>query len=126
MKKYILAAVLCLMASSAHAEIYTQEPHCAIFKNETKNTMFLGIRTDFYTKPDGKKSYHEEVLHIKPGNMQQACVKGPFFPDYKVLLSVKSFFPLYECKTRLEGEIYIREKVKENGNGKDYYATCVE
>lgn len=127
MKKIILAALLCFLSVSVQAEeIYTANPQCAIFKNETKDIMFVGIRTDFYTKPDGKKSYYEEVMHIKPGNMQQACVKGPFFPGNKVILMIKSFFPLFECKTKLQGEIYVREKQKENGDGRDFYATCVE
>ena len=129
MKNAILSCLvlMILLPLSTHAEeIYTNEPRCAIFKNETKDTMFVGVRTDFYTKPDGTRSYYESVMKIRAGNMQQACVKGPFFPGYKVALMIKSFFPLFECQTKLQGDIFIREKPKASGEGRDFYATCIE
>lgn len=126
--KYLFALVLLLVPFTANAaDIYTNDPQCAVIKNETTKNAFVAIRTDFYVKPDGKKSYYEEVLHLDPGNMQQVCAKGPFLPGYKVHLIIKSFFPLFDCQTRLEGEIPIRDKPSETDSaGRDVYAVCVD
>ena len=126
--KYFLAFLFIVLPFSAQAEeIYTNDPQCAIIRNETKSTAFISIRTDFYEKPDGKRSYYEEVLHLKPGNIQQVCAKGPFLPGNKVYLTIKSFFPLFDCRTRLEGEIPIREQPsKKNKDVRDVYAVCVD
>jgi hypothetical protein len=106
-------------------EIYLQEPQCAVIKNDTKQKQFVSIRTDYYAKPDGSRSYFEEVLHLEPDQDQEVCVKGPFLPGYKVTLTVKSFIPLFECDTKLAGEISIQEKETEKG-GHEIFANCVE
>ena len=110
----------------AHAEeLYSQDPKCAVIKNDTKEKEFVAIRTDFYAKPDGGRSYYEEVLHLEPGKDQEVCVKGPFLPDYKVTLTVKSFVPLFECTTKLSGDITIHEKPTEKG-GREIYVDCID
>ncbi len=124
--KYLLALLFLIVPVSAQAgELYSPEPQCAIIHNETKGTAFVAIRTDFYAKPDGSKSYYEEVLHLKPDEKRQVCAKGPFYEGYKVSLIVKSLFPLYDCKTKLAGTIPVREKLKPEG-GRDVYAVCVD
>lgn len=123
--KYALVLLFLIVPFAAKAEdLYTNDPQCAIIKNETDSNEFVAIRTDFYTKLDGKRSYYEEVLHLNPGNMQQVCAKGPFYPGYKVTLTVKSFFPLFDCQTRLEGTIAIHDKPSETG-GRTVWADCV-
>ncbi len=126
--KYVLALFLLLVPLSAQAEeLYTPQPQCADIKNETDGKVFVAIRTDFYAKPDGTRSYYETVLHLDPGKFQQVCAKGPFFPDYKVLLMVKSLLPLFDCKTKMQGTIAVRSRpAKDNPEAHDYYATCVD
>lgn len=109
--------------SAQAEELYSKQPQCAMIKNETQAKAFVSIRTDFYTKPDGKRSYYEEVLHLDPDAKREVCAKGPFLPDYKVYLVIKSFVPLFDCKTKLKGNIFIRDLPNDHG-GNDIYATC--
>jgi len=126
MMRYIALAFLFFFPFTVQAAgLYTERPHCAVLKNESKGTAFVAIRTDFYTAPDGSRSYYEEVIHLKEGQEREICAKGPFLPDYKVTLIVKSLFPLYECKTKLTGTIPIRERPDKEG-GRDVYAVCVD
>ena len=122
--KYVIALMILLLPSLAQAEeLYSEQPKCAVIKNETASNAFVGIRTDFYMKDDGKRSYYESVVFLEPGKERELCVKGPFFPDYKVTLSVKSFFPLFRCQTKLEGTIAVHEK--RTGDNRTVWADCV-
>ena len=125
--KYFLILSLVLISFSAHAdELYSDTPKCAMIKNDTSVNEFVAIRTDFYTKPDGQRSYYEEILHLEPNKEREICVKGPFYPDYKVTLTVKSFLPLFECKTKLEGTIAVHDKPSETTEGaRTVWADCV-
>ena len=124
--KYFLALLFLLIPVSAQAaELYSPQPKCAVIRNETKDKTFVAIRTDFYTKPDGARSYYEEIMHLKPDEERQVCAKGPFYDGYKVNLIIKSLFPLFDCKTKLEGTIPVREKPTPSG-GRDFYAVCVD
>jgi len=123
--KYFLALLLLLPVTAHAQELYSDPPKCAMLKNDTSSNKFVAIRTDFYTKPDGKRSYYEETLHLEPGKERQICAKGPFLPDYKVHLIVKSFFPLFECDTKMQGEIAVHDKPSEKSDGRTVWVDCV-
>lgn len=85
--------------------------------------MLVQFRTDYYLREDGGRDYYETLLRIEAGKEREICAKGPFYPDYKVDLIVKSLFPLYDCRTKLQGEIPIREK-QGQGEERSFYAVC--
>ena len=87
--------------------------------------MIVQIRTDYYLREDGSRDYHETILRIEGGKDREICAKGPFYPDYKVDLILKSLFPLFDCRTKLQGEIPIREKMDQRGN-REFYAVCLD
>lgn len=123
--RYLLALLILFALPVQAAELYSDQPYCADIRNEAKGKVFVAIRTAFYTKPDGARSYYEEIVHLDPGQERQICAKGPFYPDYKVSLTIKSLFPLFDCQTKLSGTIPIREKPTPGG-GRDFYAVCVD
>lgn len=86
--------------------------------------MKVAIRTDYYANKDGSKDRFETILSLPPGQFQEVCAKGPFYPDYKIALSITAMMPLFECQTKLEGEIALHAD-----KGKDdiykIYADCV-
>ncbi len=125
--RYCLALVLLMLSFPAQAEeLYSPQAQCALIKNAMTTSASVAIRTDFYTKPDGKRSYYEDILKLDAGKEREVCAKGPFLPDYKVYLTVKSFVPLFDCKTKLQGEITIRERASKSGEGREVYALCAE
>lgn len=123
MRYFIVFLILVLPVVAQAEELYSETPKCAVLKNDTASNAFVALRTDFYTKPDGKRSYYESVVLLEPGKEREMCVKGPFFPDYKVTLSVKSFFPLFRCQTKLEGTIAVHEK--RTGDNRTVWADCI-
>ena len=125
--RYCLLVILLLLSLPAQAEeLYSPEAQCALIRNAMSTTASVAIRTDFYTKPDGKRSYFEDILKLDAGKEREVCAKGPFLPEYKVYLTVKSFVPLFDCKTKLQGEIVIRERKSKSGEGREIYASCAD
>lgn len=127
MVKLFLASVLFLLSFSQaqSQELYSPLPHCALIKNETLDEMIIQIRTDYYLRDDGSRDYYETILRIDAGKDREICAKGPFYPEYKVDLIIKSLFPLFDCKTKLQGEIPVRER-KDGSGSREFYAVCVD
>lgn len=125
-KAFFTAVLFLLFLSPAQSqELYSPLPYCALIKNETKDEMIVQIRTDYYLRDDGTRDYHETILRIDAGKDREICAKGPFYPDYKVDLILKSLFPLFDCRTKLQGEIPLRERKLANGD-REFYAVCVD
>lgn len=124
--RILLFLFLLIFSGSVQAqELYAPTPQCAQIKNETKDDALVEIRTDYYLHENGAKDYYETILRLKPDESREVCAKGPFYPDYKVNLTIKSLFPLFDCRTKLTGEIPIRER-KAAGGGRDFYAVCAD
>lgn len=123
--RLILALILILITVPAQAQLITPTPQCAKITNESKFTMNGTLRTDYVTARDGTKRRHESNFRLAPGESKDACSTGPFYPDYQVELSLKTMFPVFTCKTRLEGTIYLRTEINKDTGGNKIYAVCV-
>ena len=71
------------------------------------------IRTDVF-KFKGELDRHEGLFDLQDGEHVVICSTGPFYPGYKVELTLKTIMPLFTCKTRLSGEIVIRKKEQDD------------
>lgn len=87
--------------------------------------MIVQIRTDYFLREDGARDYHETILRLAAGKDREICAKGPFYPDYEVDLVLKSLFPLFDCRTKLQGEIPLRERELPDGD-REFYAVCID
>ena len=122
--RLILILLLVLIAAPAQAELITPTPQCAKITNDSKFTMNGTLRTDYATARDGSKKRHESNFRLAPGESKDACSTGPFYPGYQVELSLKTMFPVFTCKTRLEGTISLRTEVNKKTGGNKIYALC--
>ena len=125
MKFIALFAVLLMLPVSAQAELISPQPHCAVIKNTTDFTLYGGIRTEYGTNAAGEKSRHESTFRIAAGEERKACATGPFYPGYQVEFIIKTFIPIFTCKTRLAGTIEIKSERNEKMDSNRIYAVCV-
>jgi hypothetical protein len=55
------------------------------------------------------------------------CTFGPFYPERKLELVLRTLVPIFSCKTRVDqGEIVIKGFRKEDQPGTNTYAECYE
>jgi len=111
-------------------------PQCFIVRNTTPNKVFGHIETDFFPRDDGLKTRHRSTFKLLPLGERdkksgdfldraQFCTTGPFYPGGKVVLELKTLFPVFSCKTRVDqGEILI-ESLRIDGDY-ELWATCYE
>lgn len=110
------------IAQAGQAGEIVQEPICFILLNEAEQTVFGAIRTDAYTNPDGSKSRHTSNFRLEaagtmneegtfPVDRAEFCSYGPFFEGRKLELTLKTLFPVFDCKTNVEsGPVVITRK----------------
>lgn len=135
---FILGAILLVFIPvSAVSQEITQEPQCFIVKNEAPYKVYGSFVTDYYVNPSGNKARHrsnfrlEEVgaVHEEEGyplDMAEFCSYGPFYPDRKLELVIRTLIPIFSCKTRIDqGPIVISGYRKPEG-GTETTAACFE
>lgn len=123
----ILLALMAFLsaANAAHAQDgqFTATPVCSDLINDTGHSVYGAVETDRATAPDGDVTYYKSNFRLKAGEKTQICSNGPFFTGGKLTLTLRSLFPLFECKTSLGQPISIKTQRNERG-GLDWSATC--
>lgn len=135
-------AVICLnghghaFAQTAQPDIVS-EPICFAVRNAADFTMYGNFGTDYYTTPDGAQARHRSNFQLKaagekdedgfPADRAEFCSYGPFFEGRKLELTMRTLFPVFSCKTRLDGgEIVLHAERNADDDGYEYYADCYE
>jgi hypothetical protein len=121
MKTFILFIGLMCLTLSAMAADVTPFKECATLRNAANQQVTGVIKTDAY-KFQGQIRRHEKNFILQDGETVDVCSTGPFYPGYKVELTIRTIMPLFTCKTRLSGEIVLRRK--EINNFTALYADC--
>ena len=97
----------------------------------------LGISTDYFVFNDqGDKTRHVSTIRLeaagstdpKTGQLTDRadiCASGPFYPGRQLDLTLRTLFPVFSCKTRIDkGEIVIKAERKADDSGVDMWAEC--
>jgi hypothetical protein len=123
MKLLLLTILLCILplATSFAGEV-TPFRECATLRNAANQEVLGVIKTEEF-KYKGQLVRHEGTFDLQDGETVNICSTGPFFPGYKVELTIKTIMPLFSCLTRLSGEIVLRRKEGEDGVNL-LYADC--
>ncbi len=112
------------------------EPICFSIKNEASYKVYGNFLTDYFTRPDGIKSRHRSnfilgkagAIDAKTGNpadKETFCSYGPFLPNRQLTMTLRTLFPVFECKTRIDhGEIVIKGARKADDSGVETWAEC--
>ena len=116
-----------------------EEPICFAIRNEANYQVKGNFSTARFTRPDGIVARHrsnfrlEKAGTINPETLEQLdrsefCSYGPFLPDRKLIMTLRTLFPVFECKTRVDmGEvIIIKGQRREDDTGVITWAECFE
>ena|SRR5688572_12398879 len=96
---------------------------CGALVNQTEYRIYGTIATDVAGQKDGFDVRHNDTLRLEKGERIEFCSTGPFYEGQRLALTLKTLFPVFECKTKIDqGDIVITAKPKETGY--DWVATC--
>lgn len=141
--KHILAALvlLTLCPLPAKAQEMTgeivQEPLCFKVRNEAPYKIYGNFGTDYYVAEDGTRARHRSNFRLEEAGAKdpqtgeaadaaEFCSYGPFYPDRKLELVLRTLVPIFSCKTKIDqGEIVVKGYRKPEG-GTNTYAECYE
>lgn len=104
--------------------LVSKDPQCATLVNTADVRIYGTVRSDYYTDEAGVKRRHEVQFRLEPKGDQQICSTGPFYAGYTVALSLRTLMPVFQCKTRLAGKIYLHAD-KQPDESTKLYADCV-
>ncbi len=128
---------LFLLPVSALAQQVTAEPMCFFLINEAPYKVYGNFGTDKYVRPDGVTTRHRSNFRLEeagtvheeegyPLDRAEFCSYGPFYPDYKLDLTLRTLVPIFDCRTRIDqGPIIIQGRRKPEG-GAETKALCFE
>ncbi len=141
MKVVLLILLLLVMPLSARAQNenldISSDPICFVVRNSADYKVYGKISTDKYTREDGVVTRHRSNFRLdaaggknadsgNPSDRAEFCSYGPFLPDRQLILTLRTLFPVFECKTRVDmgEEIVIKGARKADDSGVDTWAEC--
>ena len=139
--RLLLAALLVFVSFAFEAKAekpdIVSDPICFQVRNSMDFTMLGAFGTDYYTTPQGTKARHRSNFRLEasgsvdeegyPSDRAEFCSYGPFYPDRKLELTIRTLFPVFSCMTRIDqGEIVLRADRNASDSGYNYYADCFE
>jgi len=122
--KFLIALFMIALGCLSHPTLaadVTPFEECATLRNAANQQVMGVIKTDAF-KYKGQIVRHESTFDLQDGETVEICSTGPFFPGYKVELTIKTIMPLFTCQTRLSGEIVLRRTEQDGFNV--LYADC--
>lgn len=116
------------------------EPICFLVVNKADHEINGHIMTDKYPRPDGLIDRHKENFRLQaagsrdpekgyPTDRVEFCSYGPFYPGRKLDLTIKTLFPVFSCKTRIDkGPILIHSEPRTEDvfGGVNMWADCYD
>jgi len=114
-----------------------KEPLCFSVRNEAPYKVYGNFATEQFTRPDGIKSRHRSNFRLdeagakdpetgEPSDRAEFCSYGPFYEGRKLEMVLRTLFPVFTCKTKLDqGEIVIKGHREPEG-GAVTTAACFE
>ena len=124
----VLITFLCVFAAKVDADQYLiDDPVCFNIINEEQQTVIGHVETARHPVSGNR---HRSEFRLESGERTQACTVGPFYADYRVGFVIKTFLPLFSCKTKVNEDIIIkrqrigRDTYKKNVRGETIWAEC--
>jgi len=138
----LMATLLALTPAIAHAQNedldIVDQPICFAVVNTADHTMNGDFSTDYYTNEDGIKAKHRSNFRLqaagskdeagKASDRAEFCSYGPFLPDRMLTLRLRTLFPVFECKTRVDTgkEIVLKSERRPDDSGVQMWAECFD
>jgi hypothetical protein len=115
--------LMLLMPSLARAADVTPFKECGTLVNSAGQLVMGVVKTESFMFQK-QIIRHEKNFSLEDGETVEVCSTGPFFPGYKVELTIRTIMPLFTCQTRLSGNIYLRKKWDDENDVFVLYADC--
>lgn len=109
---------------TAEGEVVTA-PICFRVINRADYTITGSLYTNYYVNNKGQKARHTSNFRLEAGQSQPYCSYGPFYDGQRLSLVLRTVLPIFECQTRIDGDIYLMGKVNDDGTRKTW-AICLD
>lgn len=109
---------------TAEGEVVTT-PICFRVINRADYTITGSLYTNYYTNDKGQKARHTSNFRLEKGQSQPYCSYGPFYNGQRLSLVLRTVLPIFECQTKIDGDIYLMGKVNDDGTRKTW-AMCLD
>jgi hypothetical protein len=135
---FLLVLLFCTFGQGAQAQEILNEPICFTVRNTAPHKVYGNFVTDYYTAEDGTQARHRSNFRLDeagakdpekgfPLDAAEFCSYGPFFPERKLELVIRTLIPVFSCKTSVEkGEILIKSERLPDDSGNKIWAECFE
>lgn len=119
----LLVLLMSLLPATAKAADVTPFKECGTLVNSAGQIVMGVVKTESFMFQK-QILRHEKNFSLEDGETVEVCSTGPFFPGYKVELTIRTIMPLFTCQTRLSGNIYLRKKWDDENGVYILYADC--
>lgn len=109
-------------STGKEGEIVSQ-PICSAIVNRSDQTMLGTLSTAGQRIASGEIVKNQDNFRMKPGERKEFCSTGPFFAGQRLEIVLRTILPLFDCKTKIDHEIYLDALPDENGV-KHLFASC--
>ena len=101
------------------------KPTCFRVINQAPYTVVGSMQTNFYVDKERRKARHSSNFRLEKGQSQPFCTYGPFYEGRKLLLTLRTFLPIFSCRTMVDADIYIKGQMNDDGTTKTW-AICLD
>jgi len=98
----------------------TSSPICSTLYNDAPYTVYGTVLTDAVPTADGQEINHRQVFKLSPGGRSQFCSTGPFYPGGRLEIQLRTLFPIFDCKTKIDREVVIRGRYEDDDTTKTW------
>jgi hypothetical protein len=86
---------------------YSQKPLCAKILNGSDIALIGTLLTAPQTIESGDKVRHRKNFKLQPGEKADFCATGPFYQGQRLELVLRTAFPVFTCRTKIDREIVL-------------------
>lgn len=102
---------------------YSAKPICAKILNDSDMALIGTLLTAPQILETGDKVRHRKNFKLQPGEKIDFCASGPFHEGQRLELVLRTAFPVFTCRTKIDQEIKLNAKRGADGSI-EYSANC--
>jgi hypothetical protein len=125
--RFAFLIFLFLWPSPTLAQEYLPHPICFTLMNDAPYSVYGEVKTDKDKAEDGTPITHTATFRLQEGETEPVCTTGPFFEGNRIRITLRTLFPIFECKTMIYqgAEIRIQGRHKKEGIGTETWVECL-
>ena len=100
-------------------------PTCFRVVNQAPYTVIGSLHTNYYVDKERRKARHTSNFRLDKGESKPFCTYGPFYEGRKLDLVLRTVMPIFNCKTMVDADIYLKGQINDDGTRKTW-AICLD